>query len=390
MSGEAARARSVTPFRWSVASATCVVGDRRVALLAQLELELGELGDLAWRSRRKRFSTCSRSPSVTGVLRPLTAMRMVRPLRRLGGGRGPSMRRRARRSSRQAAMRSASQRARVGDRGDVGRRRPRAARGRRRRASRRSCGRRRRAARAGACAAPCSGCDRARGREALRRGRHRAGAPAAPAAAQARRDGGPGAAAERARDQRRLVEAARAPARRVQRDGHERAAPPSSSAGARRRSARPSASATGSAPRNFSAATSCARRPVVGERRPGALEAAPRAGQRARTAPAARSAAAARRGATAAPGGSRRTARPGPAAARGRRGRRRHERREQLARRRRPPGDEPRSARGGVDARRRRTVACAQPGVRRAGAHRECDNPPACRRTHRGASPRAS
>ena len=43
---EASRARSVTPFRWSVASAILPFGDRRVPLLHQLDLELRQLRDL--------------------------------------------------------------------------------------------------------------------------------------------------------------------------------------------------------------------------------------------------------------------------------------------------------------------------------------------------------
>ena len=51
------------------------LADRRVALLPELHLQARELRDLP-ADRLKRFSTCSRSSSVTGTFRPLTSICM--------------------------------------------------------------------------------------------------------------------------------------------------------------------------------------------------------------------------------------------------------------------------------------------------------------------------
>ena len=53
-----------------------VLGVGRVALLADLDLEHGQVGLTCLAIFSNRFATCSRSSSVTGRLRPLTSIRM--------------------------------------------------------------------------------------------------------------------------------------------------------------------------------------------------------------------------------------------------------------------------------------------------------------------------
>ena len=105
----------------------------RVALLADLDLEHGQLGDLLGDLRRTGASTCSRSSSVTGRLRPLTSICMgllssVPAVLGLAAGHYRPLTAFAHRSPPPPTPH-----------------RPPSARGRRRRASRRWCGRRRRA-----------------------------------------------------------------------------------------------------------------------------------------------------------------------------------------------------------------------------------------------------
>ena len=74
ISGEASCARRGLPLRSQGRLGDVAIGDRRVALLGQLDVELGQLGNLTG-GPREALATCSLSSSVTSTLRPLTSIR---------------------------------------------------------------------------------------------------------------------------------------------------------------------------------------------------------------------------------------------------------------------------------------------------------------------------